>query len=94
MREIKYDKINNFKSLEILLDYIKSLTYLFNFIRKFLEVNTVSARMIYEESSITDNQGLVSKIIRVFICEFQIQNFYFFSNKVLFHWKTVKSENS
>ena len=94
MRKIKYDKINNFKSLEILLDYIKSLTYLFNLIRKFLEMNTESDRMIYEESSITDNQGLVSKIIRVFICEFKIQNFYFFSNKDLFHWKTVKSENS
>ena len=84
MRKIKYDKINNFKSLEILLDYIKSLTYLFNLIRKFLEMNTESDRMIYEESSITDNQGLVSKIIRVFICEFQIQIFYFFLTKFYF----------
>ena len=70
--------------MEILLDYIKSLTYLFNLIRKFLEMNTESDRMIYEESSITDNQGLVSKIIRVFICEFQIQIFYFFLTKFYF----------
>ena len=84
MRKIKYDKINNFKSLEILLDYVKSLTYFFNLIRKFLEMNTESDRMIYEESSITDNQGLVSKIIRVFICEFQLQIFYFFLTKFYF----------
>ena len=54
-------------------------------------MNTESDRMIYEESSVTDNQGLVSKIIRIFICEFQTQ---FFTDNVFFHWKTVKSENS
>ena len=63
-------------------------------------MNTESDRMIYEESSVNKDQGLVylklPKISQSFICAEQFQSFFylFFLTRFGFNQKTVKPENS